>query len=218
MGRFFTDYVFYPLSTCRASQRMAKLSRRLPLWVATLVTWGLTGLWHGAGWNFLVWGLFNGLFILISQELRPLRRRLRDKFPRAAGSRWLGTLCCLGTLFTVGLFRTLDLQANAGVTLRLWTSALSPSAITGLFDASLWLSLGLTLPQWVLIALGVVAMWLIGRATPRLDDKNNISVGDRLLHRPLLLAVVCALMVTWIAVFGHYGMGFDAMDFIYGQF
>jgi D-alanyl-lipoteichoic acid acyltransferase DltB (MBOAT superfamily) len=218
MGRFFTDYVFYPLSTCRASQRMTKLSRRLPLWVATLVTWGLTGLWHGAGWNFLVWGLFNGLFILISQELRPLRRRLRDKFPRAAGSRWLGTLCCLGTLFTVGLFRTLDLQASAGVTLWLWTSALSPSAITGLFDASLWRSLGLTLPQWVLIALGVVAMWLIGRATPRLDDKNNISVGDRLLHRPLLLAVVCALMVTWIAVFGHYGMGFDAMDFIYGQF
>ena len=52
MGRFFTDYVFYPLSTCRASQKMARLFRRLPLWLATLVTWPLTGLWHGAGWNF----------------------------------------------------------------------------------------------------------------------------------------------------------------------
>jgi D-alanyl-lipoteichoic acid acyltransferase DltB (MBOAT superfamily) len=218
MGRFFTDYVFYPLSTCRAAQKLAKLSRRLPLWVATLATWGLTGLWHGAGWNFVLWGFCNGLFILLSQELRPLRRRLSEKFSRASGSRWLGTLCCLGTLFTVGLFRTLDFYASAGITLRLWASALSPSAVTGLFDAELWSSLGLSLPEWVLIALGVVAMWLIGRATPRVGEKNSISIGDRLAKRPVLYAAVCALMVVLIAVFGHYGIGFDAMDFIYGQF
>jgi hypothetical protein len=118
----------------------------------------------------------------------------------------------------VGLFRTLDFYASAGITLRLWASALSPSAVTGLFDAELWSSLGLSLPEWVLIALGVVAMWLIGRATPRVDEKNSISIGDRLAKRPVLYAAVCALMVVLIAVFGHYGIGFDAMDFIYGQF
>lgn len=218
MGRFFTDYVFYPLSTSRASQKLAKLSRRLPLWIATLATWALTGLWHGAGWNFVLWGLCNGLFILISQELRPLRRRLSDKFPRALGSRWLGALCCFGTLFTVGLFRTLDVYGNVRFGLSRWGQMLTPSAITRLFDASLWQGLGLSLPEWVLIALGVVAMWRVGRATPRLGEKNSISIDDRLAKRPVLYAVVCALMVVLIAVLGHYGIGFDAMDFIYGRF
>lgn len=218
MGRFFTDYVFYPLSTCRASQRLSKLSRRLPLWVAMLVTWALTGLWHGSGWNFVVWGLCNGLFILISQELRPWRRRLSARFARAAKSRLLSSLCCLCTLFTVGLFRTLDLNADARVTLNFWGGALTPSAFVGLFDATLWSSLGLTLAEWTVVALGVIAMWLVGRATPRVGSKGDFSVGGRLMKHPALFAVTCALMVVLIAVFGHYGMGYDAMDFIYGQF
>ncbi len=76
MGSWFTDYVFYPLSVCRPMQRFSKWSRahlgqavgkRLPVYVATVVTWFLTGLWHGAGWNFIGWGLLNCLLILVSQ-------------------------------------------------------------------------------------------------------------------------------------------------------
>jgi len=218
LGRFFTDYVFYPLSTSRLSQKMAKISRKLPLWMATLLTWALTGLWHGADGNFVVWGLFNGLFILLSQECRPLRRRMAARFPRIAKSRFLPALCCFGTLFTVGLFRTLDFRPDPLLTLSFWWRALTPKAIAGVFDGALWSSLGLSAPEWVLIILGVVAMWLVGRATPRVGDKNGVSLADRLLRRPFLLAVVCALMVVLIAVFGHYGMGYNEMDFIYGQF
>ena len=218
MGRFFTDYVFYPLSTCRASQKLAKLSRRLPLWLATLITWTLTGLWHGAGWNFVLWGCCNGVFMLLSQELRGLRRWLKEKFPRIAASRSLAWLCCAGTLFTVGFFRTLDLCHDAGVTLALWRRAFTPVAIARLFDGALWASLGLSCPEWVLVGMGVVAMWLVGHAVPRLATPNELSPADRLLRRPALFAMVCALMVVCIAVFGHYGLGYDVMDFIYGQF
>ncbi|MBR5797491.1 MAG: MBOAT family protein [Clostridia bacterium] len=218
MGRFFTDYVFYPLSVSRFSQKLSRLSRRLPLWIATLLTWSLTGLWHGAGMNFVLWGLCNGLFILISQELRPLRRKLSEHFPRAAGSRLLSALCCGGTLFTVGLFRTLDLFGLPGITLSRWQGALAPSAVARLFDASLWTSLGLSLPEWILIGLGVIAMWLVGRATPRVSDTQGETLGARIASRPVTCAVVCALMIVIIAVFGHYGLGYDAMDFIYGQY
>ena len=218
MGRFFTDYVFYPLSTCRLSQKLSRLSSHLPLWMATLVTWALTGLWHGAGWNFVLWGLCNGLFILLSQELRPWRRRLGERFPRAAKSRWLSLLCCGGTLFTVGLFRTLDVYQNVGLTFSLWTNLFTPDAWSGLFDHSLWVSLGLNLPQWILIMLGVIAMWAVSRATPRVGDTKTISVGQRLIRRPMLYATVCALLIVIACVFGHYGLGYDAMDFIYGQY
>ena len=158
------------------------------------------------------------MFILISQELRPLRRRLSERFPRAAASRWLSALCTGGTLFTVGLFRTLDLYRLPRFTFRFWRSALSPAEIARLFDVSLWRRLQLSLPQWILIAICVLVMWLVGRATRRVGDANGESLSARLARRPMLYATVCALMVVAIAVFGYYGMEYDPMDFIYGQF
>lgn len=218
MGRFFTDYVFYPLSVSRFSQKLSRLSRRLPLWIATLVTWALTGLWHGAGWNFVVWGLCNGVFMLISQELRPLRRRLGERFPSAAGNRCLHALCCVGTFCTVGLFRTLDVYRGVGLTFSLWGKLFTPTAWKGLLDGVLWTSLNMNVAQWGLIALGVLLMWAVSRRTPRVGDTNGTSLGERLVRRPLLCAIVCALMVVAIVVFGRYGLGYDAMDFIYGQY
>lgn len=56
LGSFFRDYVYIPLGGNRRH-----LVRNL------LVVWFLTGLWHGASWNFILWGLFYGLLILLEK-------------------------------------------------------------------------------------------------------------------------------------------------------
>ncbi|MBU0554069.1 MBOAT family protein [Myxococcota bacterium] len=65
LGSFFRDYVYIPLG---GNRRWAY--RNL------FVIWGLTGLWHGASWNFVLWGLYYGLLIFIEKAflLRLLRR------------------------------------------------------------------------------------------------------------------------------------------------
>lgn len=107
MGSWFTDYVFYPLSVSKPMQKLSKWGRahlgrwlgmRLPVWVATTLTWFLTGLWHGASWNFVVWGLLNGLVILISNELRPAYTAFHRRFPRLTASSAYGGFCALRTL------------------------------------------------------------------------------------------------------------------------
>ena len=93
MGTWFTDYVFYPLSVSRPMQAISKKSRawfgkaigkRVPVYLATIITWFLTGLWHGAGWNFIVWGLLNCAVILISREFKPLYERFHKRFRKIA--------------------------------------------------------------------------------------------------------------------------------------
>ena len=48
--------------------------------LATIIVWFTTGIWHGAAWNFIVWGLLNCLVILISQECIPLYNRFHSRF------------------------------------------------------------------------------------------------------------------------------------------
>jgi alginate O-acetyltransferase complex protein AlgI len=59
LSTWFRDYVYIPLGGNRVSQR--KLIRNI------LVVWLLTGFWHGAAWNFIAWGLYFGLLLMLEK-------------------------------------------------------------------------------------------------------------------------------------------------------
>ncbi|MDX1358714.1 MAG: MBOAT family O-acyltransferase, partial [Clostridia bacterium] len=70
LGTWFREYVYYPLGGNR---------RGMPIWLGNiLVVWFLTGFWHGAAWNFIIWGLFFG-FIIVIEKL--FLKRVLDKTP-----------------------------------------------------------------------------------------------------------------------------------------
>ena len=59
LGTWFRDYVYIPMG----GNRVKKLR-----WVLNiLIVWALTGLWHGAAWNFVVWGLFFAVFLVVER-------------------------------------------------------------------------------------------------------------------------------------------------------
>lgn len=68
MGSFFRDYVYIPLGGNRRHQ---------PLNI--IVVWLLTGLWHGASWNFVIWGLYFGIILIIEKYTII---KVQEKIPR----------------------------------------------------------------------------------------------------------------------------------------
>lgn len=59
LGSFFRDYVYIPLGGNRCSK---------PRWLFnTMVVWMLTGLWHGAYWNYVLWGLYYGILLMLEK-------------------------------------------------------------------------------------------------------------------------------------------------------
>ena len=68
LGAWFRDYLYFPLGGSRCGRRRLVFN--------LLVVWALTGLWHGAGWNFVVWGLF--YFVLLTVEKLFLLRRMKS--------------------------------------------------------------------------------------------------------------------------------------------
>lgn len=59
LGTWFREYVYIPLGGNRVSR--GRLCFNL------LVVWGLTGIWHGASWNFLLWGLYFGVLLMLEK-------------------------------------------------------------------------------------------------------------------------------------------------------
>lgn len=67
LGRWFKKYLYFPLGGSRCS--FAKTIRN------TFVVWAFTGLWHGASWNFVFWGLYYGMFIFFEMLIGKKRMK-----------------------------------------------------------------------------------------------------------------------------------------------
>ncbi len=222
MGSYFTDYVFYPLSICKPMQKLTKWSRahlgrvigmRVPVYFATLLTWFLTGLWHGASWNFIVWGVLNGVIILVSRELEPLYARFRKGVPRLYGSAAWGGFACVRTFFLMGIVRILDCYRDVPVTARAFGSMFTNFATWGdMANGQVFRKLGLSIASCVVVLLAVVLIFFVSRTG------KKTSVAEKLSERPFLWAVSAASLVLVVLFFGSWGIGYDAADYIYGGF
>ena len=73
LGNFFRDYVYIPLGGNRRGRARTALN--------LAIVWALTGLWHGASWNFVIWGLYYGVLIILEKLVLA---DFREKLPGAA--------------------------------------------------------------------------------------------------------------------------------------
>lgn len=74
LGTFFRDYLYIPLGGNRKG-----LARQI---LNMFIVWSLTGLWHGASANFILWGMYFFVFLVLEKVIL---LKLFDRIPKAAG-------------------------------------------------------------------------------------------------------------------------------------
>ncbi len=220
MGTWFKDYIFYPLSVSGWMLKISKKSReklgaalgkRIPVYIATIVVWFATGIWHGAAWNFIVWGMLNCLVLLVSQELAPLYRKFHEKCGFSNTKIWDGVQI-FRTFWLMGLIRILDVYRDVPLTFRMVGTMFTTPNWGAVSDGS-FLKLGATGLDFIVVAVGVVIMFIVSVLAERR------SIEDRIREKPVVwnYFILWALILL-VIVFGAYGIGYDATQFIYNQF
>lgn len=234
LSTWFRDYLYIPLG----GNRKGAVRKHLNL----LIVFAVSGLWHGAGATYLVWGLLHGVYQVIGdlkrrallrmhgkeeQECSPLRKRSGEKMishREGKGSSMSGTGGEFGRDFSGRVLRTIVvfvLVSFAWIFFRAESFSKAWEIIRCMRGVTLWqltdgslIKLGLDTVNWVLLACGILLLLVRDICVRR-----GISLRAKILRQSLWLRWILYIgVILLILVCGIWGPGYDASTFIYSQF
>ena len=204
LNRWFSDYVYKPLGGSRKG--------RLRTLLNTFIVFTLSGLWHGANWTYVLWGMISAAVVILEILLRD---RLASDKTIVVYLKRVGLYCFFA--LTAILFRAESVAQYGELLARLFTGFV-PNYFSATFD-----SLGLTPGSFFQLVLTFVCMNLIyrfSRYENRPSASKELSAGvsvERSLYAQRMfvyLYALIAVMLCWIAVLDSGDMN----AFLYFQF
>ena len=217
---WFKDYLFYPLSM---SKWMNKVSRwlkkhvgkpvgsRFPVYFSSLTVWFVTGIWHGASWNFVVWGLLNSIIMLVSQELKPLYEKADNRLGYRK-LKYYKVFEIIRTTAIVCCLQMLDYYRNIAEAFRMFFSMFTGGNYAAVFTKGMW-SIGLSAADYIVLFAGVVIMFVVSLLERRCPVREQLAQKNYIIRY-----IVFLVIFLLIAVLGIYGTGYESSQFIYNQF
>lgn len=169
LGSFFREYVYIPLGGNRKG--MARTILNL------LIVWSLTGLWHGASWNFVLWGLYYGVLLVLERFVFP-------KLPKLPG--WAATM----VLVMLGWMLFYYTDIGAGMRHISAMLGLGGVPITDVVSLAVMRKYGL-FPLVACLCALPVGHWLRGCSRSPMADKAISISSVLLLTGVLALSIIC---------------------------
>lgn len=192
LGSWFRDYVYIPLGGNRVKTIIN--FRNL------LIVWMLTGLWHGASWNFVLWGLYFGVFIMLEKYFLA---QILEKLPKLLNWLYASILIFSGwSLFITGGFKD-SIERYSG--LFIGNYGISQAVINELFYA--------VRDNWMYIVLAILFILPVNKLVSAV---KNLQIFSK--HKDLsnFIITVFIILLFWLSVFNIVGSSVNT--FIYFGF
>ncbi len=206
LSTWFRDYLYIPLG----GNRKGKARKYFNLMLTFLVS----GLWHGAAWNFVFWGALHGAYQIIGEMTQKPKEKLIERFDVDKESLSYKFFKSLGTFVLVNFgwifFRSSSISAAVTYVSRIFTR---PDPWS-LFDKSLF-GFGLNSTEMQILIVSIIVLLLVDLI--KYKRKENL---DEFLSKQNSVFAYAVLIVLFMAIFifGAYGRNFDPQAFIYFQF
>lgn len=207
LSSWLRDYIYIPLGGSRCS--------KLKKYRNTLITFFVSGLWHGANWHFVLWGVLQGIYIVIGDFLRPIKQFFADKWKLridTTGVRVVQTMVTfLLTVISFVFFRAETIKDGFYYIKRMITM-FDPWSLHG---GEIFVNQGLDAKELHVLLVAALLMIVVDLYYQFKKAYFDIMIKSQCLAIQYV-AVIAMLMM--ILVFGIYGEGYDSTQFIYFQF
>ena len=201
---WFRDYLYIPLGGNRKGQFRKHIN--------VLIVFTVSGLWHGAAWGFVIWGMLNGMYQVISGWFRPLRQRFIKEFGIDCDTLSHKILQVVGTFalidFSWLFFRAENLNTAVAVLKNM--CVFNPEI---LFTGGFY-NLGIGKNQFLFLMAMIVILTLADYL-----KYKKINLAERILAQGAWLRIIVFASLFWVIILlGIYGVGYDTSSFIYSNF
>lgn len=220
LGTWMKDYVFYPLSLSKGMGRFGKWAKKvfgkktgrlLPVCAANIVVFLVVGIWHGAAWKFIVYGLYNGSIIALSSLLAPAFKKAFEITHINSKSRGWHLFQIIRTFLLVNISWYFDMGVSLTAAFVMIKNTVVNFNLQVLTDGTL-LTLGLDKLDYIQLGAGCAVLFGIS-----VLQERGVRIRESLAQKPLILrwSVYLALMFS-LPLFGYIAVGEGG--FIYAQF
>lgn len=222
LGGFFKDYIFYPISLSKFNRKLTKwlktkigkrYSRLLPTLGALFVVWVCNGLWHGAQWQYLAYGMYYFVIIAFGMILEPLflslfsRTKLNRESKFLNGLRWIRTMLIVN--FGMMLFRSHGISKA----ISMLTKMIQDFNVNQIMDGSL-LNKGMDIHDFGIILFGLAIMIIVGFL-----KENGIQIRIQIAQWKSYVRIPFYYgAMLFLVIFGAYGYGYAIVELIYANF
>lgn len=205
LSEWLKDYVYIPLGGSRKG--------RIRTFINLILTFVVSGIWHGAGLRFVVWGLLHAAYQIMGQLTEGIQHRAVEFLRLEEDSEimiWIRrtwTFLCVMVAWII--FRAENLRTGIQM-----ISSMFRVRNVWIFTNDALLSLGLDWKEWVVLIVSILILLLVS-----VKQERGVVFSEVIFRQPLYIRWAFYLVVIFgIMTYGAYGMGYDSQAFIYGGF
>lgn len=223
LGSWFRDYIFYPLSISTLANKMAKHTRKIfgiklgnmiPTYIALIIVWTSNGIWHGAGLRYFMYGFYNGILITVGMQFGGIASDFADHTLKLNRECFSWKLFQMLRTFSLVCFGRILFKADTVTdAFQIYKSIFTKFNPWILFDGSIY-TYGLSEKQVRVLAAAILVLLIVS-----IIQESGIKIREKIAEQNIVFRWgVCYAAIFVVLIFGMYGTGFSAGDFIYMKY
>jgi len=213
LGAWIKEYIFYPISLSKLNMKVMMFSKKhfndyfykfISAAFPLLFVWLVNGIWHGASYKYIFYGMYYYVFMMIGLLLNPVFEWISNKLK--INSKVLDGIHIVRTIiiviFGMALFRSSSISDFFNMIGNIFTEG------SGIFGYGL-----IKIDYIILIISSIILLTL-----DILSEKNKLDLDGGFTKSIIIRSLIYTVLICTIVIFGIYGEGYDASNFIYGAF
>ena len=222
LGAWFRDYIYYPVSLTKKCKDLTSSARKKignyygPLLASTIAlfcVWICNGLWHGAAWSYIFFGMYHFTLILLGRIVEPQVKKVNTKLHINSKLFLYQYMQIIRTTILVFIgelfFRANGLKAG----IQMFKNMITNFSFKQMTDGTLF-NMGIDVKDIRLIAVVIVVIFVIS-----LLKERGIHIREKVATKHIVVrwSLYYALIIS-IIIFGTYGLGIIPLDPMYANF
>ena len=219
LGTWMKDYIFYPFSLSKQMNRFGKWSKKhlgntvgkaMPICLADLLIFFVVGIWHGAAWKYIAYGMYNGIIIAVSSLLEPLYAKGFEKTKIHKESKAWTVVQIIRTFILVNIGWYFDMAVSFSAALVMMKETFTKMSMSQ-FTGTAFLELGMGRRDFLIVLAGCIIIFIVS-----LLKERGVAVREAIAAKPLIVRwTIWYAFIVIIFIFAYTG---DGSAFIYANF